>query len=143
MSPGEAMKSEHSSFAFWMTWHMMLNVHTCHLGGEKSALFLFQSHSSRPKPRVSCVTALPGSVYLPSVQGLLSKHTVCVHLFPSSIARRLHPPACSLLLCLLGRRRTDPAGKVLPTSATIFSRYFFRINVQRGPVWRGVGGNVF
>lgn len=69
--------------------------------GERSDLFLFQSQSSRPKPRVSCVAALPGSVYLPSFQGLLSKHTVCVHLFPSSIARRLPPPACALLLWLL------------------------------------------
>lgn len=87
------------------TKHDIKHPHLCcwfsHLGSERSAIFLFQSWNSRPQPRVSCVAALPGSVYLPSFRGLLSKHTVCIHLFPSSIARRLPPSIHFLLLWLL------------------------------------------
>lgn len=94
---------EEQTFLIRLLDDMTQDVKCPHLPswGERSDFFLFQSQSSWPKPRVSCVAALPGSVYLPSFQGLLSKHTVCVHLFPSSIAQCLPLPACALLLWLL------------------------------------------
>lgn len=54
----------------------------------------------------SSITCLPGSLYLPSFGGLLSKHNVCVHLLLSST-----PP---FLLWLLWSCRADPAGSVRP-----------------------------